>query len=69
MLKDSCTAKGSSGWRCVSACIWLCSQVLVMEYVPGIKINRLDAIDKLGVNRERQAFVLPSLVSPPQSLT
>jgi len=31
----------------------LCSQVLVMEYVPGIKINRLDAIDKLGVNRER----------------
>lgn len=31
------------------------SQVLVMEYVPGIKINRIADIDKLGVDRKRLA--------------
>ncbi|KAG6403382.1 hypothetical protein SASPL_135600 [Salvia splendens] len=28
-------------------------QVLVMEYVPGIKINRIKALDQLGVDRKR----------------
>ncbi|KAK1277561.1 hypothetical protein QJS04_geneDACA020189 [Acorus gramineus] len=28
-------------------------QVLTMEYVPGIKINRIKALDKLGVDRKR----------------
>ncbi|KAL8478913.1 hypothetical protein ACS0TY_030704 [Phlomoides rotata] len=28
-------------------------QVLVMEYVPGIKINRIQALDQLGVDRKR----------------
>lgn len=28
-------------------------QVLVMEYVPGIKINRIAALDELGVDRNR----------------
>ncbi|KAL1540831.1 Protein ACTIVITY OF BC1 COMPLEX KINASE 8, chloroplastic [Salvia divinorum] len=30
-------------------------QVLVMEYVPGIKINRIKALDQLGVDRKRLA--------------
>ncbi|KAL3613435.1 Protein ACTIVITY OF BC1 COMPLEX KINASE 8, chloroplastic [Castilleja foliolosa] len=29
------------------------AQVLVMEYVPGIKINRVRALDQLGVDRKR----------------
>ncbi|KAL5820429.1 hypothetical protein ACOSQ3_022311 [Xanthoceras sorbifolium] len=28
-------------------------QVLTMEYVPGIKINKIQALDQLGVDRER----------------
>ncbi|KAL9250428.1 ACTIVITY OF BC1 COMPLEX KINASE 8, chloroplastic-like protein [Drosera capensis] len=28
-------------------------QVLMMEYVPGIKINRIQALDQLGVDRQR----------------
>jgi hypothetical protein len=28
-------------------------QVLTMEYVPGIKINRIAALDELGVDRKR----------------
>ncbi|KAL3829420.1 hypothetical protein ACJIZ3_018222 [Penstemon smallii] len=28
-------------------------QVLIMEYVPGIKINRIQALDQLGVDRQR----------------
>ncbi|OWM82264.1 hypothetical protein CDL15_Pgr001838 [Punica granatum] len=28
-------------------------QVLTMEYVPGIKINKIQALDKLGVDRKR----------------
>ncbi|XP_047333751.1 protein ACTIVITY OF BC1 COMPLEX KINASE 8, chloroplastic-like [Impatiens glandulifera] len=28
-------------------------QVLTMEYVPGIKINRIEAIDQLGVDRKK----------------
>ncbi|KAF7136361.1 hypothetical protein RHSIM_Rhsim08G0007800 [Rhododendron simsii] len=28
-------------------------QVLTMEYVPGIKINRIQALDQLGVDRQR----------------
>ncbi|GLT44013.1 hypothetical protein SLA2020_179320 [Shorea laevis] len=28
-------------------------QVLTMEYVPGIKINKIQALDQLGVNRQR----------------
>lgn len=28
-------------------------QVLTMEYVPGIKINRIQQLDKLGVDRKR----------------
>ncbi|KAJ0039611.1 hypothetical protein Pint_26793 [Pistacia integerrima] len=28
-------------------------QVLTMEYVPGIKINKIEALDQLGVDRER----------------
>lgn len=28
-------------------------QVLTMEYVPGIKINRIQQIDKLGLDRKR----------------
>ncbi|GJP44196.1 hypothetical protein CLOM_g3584 [Closterium sp. NIES-68] len=31
------------------------SQMLVMEYTPGIKINRIDALDKLQVDRKRLA--------------
>jgi predicted unusual protein kinase regulating ubiquinone biosynthesis (AarF/ABC1/UbiB family) len=35
----------------------LCSlQVLTMEYVPGIKINRIQQIDKLGLDRKRYAL-------------
>ncbi|KAJ7530361.1 hypothetical protein O6H91_14G000800 [Diphasiastrum complanatum] len=30
-------------------------QVLTMEYVPGIKINRIEALDQLGVDRKRLA--------------
>ncbi|BFI25413.1 aarF domain-containing kinase [Marchantia polymorpha subsp. ruderalis] len=30
-------------------------QVLTMEYVPGIKINRIAALDQLGVDRQRLA--------------
>ncbi|KAF9609873.1 hypothetical protein IFM89_018958 [Coptis chinensis] len=30
-------------------------QVLTMEYVPGIKINRIKALDQLGVDRQRLA--------------
>lgn len=29
------------------------TQVLTMEYVPGIKINRIQALDQLGVDRKR----------------
>ncbi|XAR73310.1 Cadmium-transporting ATPase [Bertholletia excelsa] len=34
---------------------WECTtpQVLTMEYVPGIKINRIPALDQLGVDRKR----------------
>uniref|UniRef100_A0A1D1XES6 Uncharacterized protein sll1770 n=1 Tax=Anthurium amnicola TaxID=1678845 RepID=A0A1D1XES6_9ARAE len=34
---------------------WECTtpQVLTMEYVPGIKINRIKALDELGVDRQR----------------
>ncbi|CAI7776759.1 unnamed protein product [Closterium sp. NIES-53] len=32
------------------------SQMLVMEYTPGIKINRIDALDKLQVDRKRWAL-------------
>ncbi|KAH7403936.1 hypothetical protein KP509_15G001700 [Ceratopteris richardii] len=30
-------------------------QILTMEYVPGIKINRISALDELGVDRKRLA--------------
>ncbi|KAL5703839.1 Protein ACTIVITY OF BC1 COMPLEX KINASE 8 [Ranunculus cassubicifolius] len=30
-------------------------QILTMEYVPGIKINRIKALDQLGVDRQRLA--------------
>ncbi|KAL9249809.1 ACTIVITY OF BC1 COMPLEX KINASE 8, chloroplastic-like protein [Drosera capensis] len=30
-----------------------CASVLTMEYVPGIKINRIQALDQLGVDRQR----------------
>jgi predicted unusual protein kinase regulating ubiquinone biosynthesis (AarF/ABC1/UbiB family) len=30
-------------------------QVLTMEYVPGIKINRIAALDELGVDRQKLA--------------
>lgn len=29
-----------------------------MEYVPGIKINRIKQLDKLGVDRKRYVFIL-----------
>ncbi|KAK9163043.1 hypothetical protein Syun_003945 [Stephania yunnanensis] len=34
---------------------WECTtpQILTMEYVPGIKINRIKALDQLGVDRKR----------------
>lgn len=28
-------------------------QILTMEYVPGIKINKIKALDELGVDRQR----------------
>lgn len=28
-------------------------QILTMEYVPGIKINKIQALDQLGVDRTR----------------
>lgn len=31
------------------------AQVLTMEYVPGIKINRISALDQLGVDRQKLA--------------
>jgi predicted unusual protein kinase regulating ubiquinone biosynthesis (AarF/ABC1/UbiB family) len=31
------------------------AQVLTMEYVPGIKINRIAALDELGVDRQKLA--------------
>ncbi|XP_044469491.1 protein ACTIVITY OF BC1 COMPLEX KINASE 8, chloroplastic [Mangifera indica] len=34
-------------WECTTA------QVLTMEYVPGIKINKIQALDQLGVDRKR----------------
>ncbi|KAK6118404.1 hypothetical protein DH2020_047821 [Rehmannia glutinosa] len=36
-------------------CASVLYQVLVMEYVPGIKINRIRALDQLGVDRKRPA--------------
>ncbi|MCI25225.1 ABC transporter-like protein, partial [Trifolium medium] len=27
-------------------------QILTMEYVPGIKINKIQALDQLGVDRK-----------------
>ncbi|KMZ66799.1 ABC-1 domain-containing protein [Zostera marina] len=34
---------------------WECTtpQILTMEYVPGIKINRVETIDQLGIDRKR----------------
>jgi predicted unusual protein kinase regulating ubiquinone biosynthesis (AarF/ABC1/UbiB family) len=29
------------------------AQVLTMEYVPGIKINRIASLDELGVDRQK----------------
>ncbi|CAI5960981.1 unnamed protein product [Closterium sp. NIES-64] len=40
------------------------SQMLVMEYTPGIKINRIDALDKLQVDRKRvrvQRYTTPQI--------
>lgn len=31
------------------------SEVLTMEYAPGVKINRIAEIDKMGVDRKRLA--------------
>lgn len=31
-------------------------QVLTMEYVPGIKINRIQALDQLGVDRKKYTY-------------
>jgi len=28
-------------------------QILTMEYVPGIKINKIQALDQLGLDRKR----------------
>uniref|UniRef100_A0A0D6QZ17 ABC1 atypical kinase-like domain-containing protein n=1 Tax=Araucaria cunninghamii TaxID=56994 RepID=A0A0D6QZ17_ARACU len=36
-------------WKCTTP------QVLTMEYVPGIKINRISALDELGVDRQKLA--------------
>lgn len=33
--------------------VLLVLQVLTMEYVPGIKINRIQALDQLGVDRQK----------------
>lgn len=33
----------------------LAPEVLVMEYVPGVKINNAEAIDKMGLDRDRLA--------------
>lgn len=30
-------------------------QVMVMEYVPGVKVNNAEAIDRLGLDRQRLA--------------
>lgn len=34
---------------------YLSPEVIVMEYVPGVKINNAEAIDEMGLDRERLA--------------
>lgn len=47
----------SLDWVKVPEVVWEFStpQILVMEYVPGIKINRNDDLDRLGLDRQKLA--------------
>ena len=48
---------GTEDWLKVPGIFWerTTSEVLTMEYCPGVKINRISELDKLGVNRKRLA--------------
>lgn len=48
---------GKEDWLKVPRIFWerTTSEVLTMEYCPGVKINRIPELDKLGVDRKRLA--------------
>ena len=48
---------GTEDWLKVPGIFWerTTSEVLTMEYCPGVKINRISELDKLGVDRKRLA--------------
>ncbi|GAB4813023.1 hypothetical protein N2152v2_000069 [Parachlorella kessleri] len=47
----------NTDWVKVPRVLWdyTTSQVLTMEYTPGVKINRIEELDRLGVDRKRLA--------------
>lgn len=48
---------GKDDWLKVPRIYWerTTQEVLTMEYCPGVKINRISELDKLGVDRKRLA--------------
>lgn len=48
---------GAEDWLKVPKIYWerTTSEVLTMEYCPGVKINRIEELDKLKVDRKRLA--------------
>ncbi|KAL3158073.1 hypothetical protein ABBQ32_011679 [Trebouxia sp. C0010 RCD-2024] len=48
---------GAADWLKVPSIFWerTTSEVLTMEYCPGVKINRISELDKMGVDRKRLA--------------
>ena len=48
---------GTEDWLKVPGIFWerTTSEVLTMEYCPGVKINRISELDKLKVDRKRLA--------------
>ena len=48
---------GADDWLKVPSIFWerTTSEVLTMEYCPGVKINRISELDKMGVDRKRLA--------------
>jgi predicted unusual protein kinase regulating ubiquinone biosynthesis (AarF/ABC1/UbiB family) len=48
---------GNDDWLKVPRIYWerTTQEILTMEYCPGVKINRIAELDKLGVDRKRLA--------------
>lgn len=48
---------GTADWLKVPGIFWerTTSEVLTMEYCPGVKINKVAELDKMGVDRKRLA--------------